>query len=716
MSSTQSNFAPRGMVIRSAITPKIFTFAAVAPGSPELPILTTYKNGVLGLGNVTSSMIASGSYTFNQKKLQASVKQGGQHNITGLTRDYLDLVGILVYGNPAYINNPVTKVFGVAQQIQLSTYSLENVCTNVANGTSFYSDGYPVMYILTQPIIIEFRNPTGQKQTVEILNAMEICCDSSGGGGGGNVPVPSPGCYGDYLYWDPTTSAWAVGSEQITIGCNAGQVNQGQYAVALGYQAGQTDQAGGSVAIGYLATANTNATNSVAIGTTATTNSANDVAIGNGAQVFNDNGIAIGFSAQANNAGGVVGSNGIAIGSTAKANDTAGSSAIAVGNSAEAKDESSIAIGNGAKANNTTGTKSIAIGEGANANTNSSIAIGESANANSGSSIAIGQSTSSTGSSSIVIGQSASTNQDRNVVIGDGATSTDGDVVVVGSSAQAGNTNVIAIGRQAVAQGAYSVVIGNQASTSVAANTSIAIGNSAQPTRAQSIVISACGTAQNSGTFGGNDGSIVLNASSGAMTISNPSLYVKPINNASNTNALLYNSSSGEVTYQPLSGLGLLAPFYGSFYQNAQFPSVSQFPVAWTIVPLSTGSGNMGATGGPTSCIQVPVNGGGIYRVFVRGNFMTIAGASGVLVQLCDSAGNALSGANGYSCQRVGAYGNGFTSQVSFDEMITVLNSGTIGVRIWSENPNTLILSTNGPTGGGGVIPMPLVVTLNRVA
>jgi len=52
------------------------------------------------------------------------------------------------------------------------------------------------------------------------------------------------------VYWDSTTAAWTVGSQQIQLGGNAGATGQGQEAVAIGFNAGSTGQSLGSIAIG----------------------------------------------------------------------------------------------------------------------------------------------------------------------------------------------------------------------------------------------------------------------------------------------------------------------------------------------------------------------------------------------------------------------------------------------------------------------------------
>jgi hypothetical protein len=86
--------------------------------------------------------------------------------------------------------------------------------------------------------------------------------------------VGSAGCYGDYLYWDTSNNSWTVGSDNINIGCGAGETSQGTNAVAIGLNAGNNAQNSGAVAIGLNA----------GQGTT-TGQGANAIAIGNNAGV-----------------------------------------------------------------------------------------------------------------------------------------------------------------------------------------------------------------------------------------------------------------------------------------------------------------------------------------------------------------------------------------------------------------------------------------------
>jgi len=103
----------------------------------------------------------------------------------------------------------------------------------------------------------------------------------------GNAPSPgttlSSGTYfGDYLRWNPSSSSWAVGSEKVTIGANAGNIGQGANAIAIGVSAGYDTQLQSAVAIGYSAGKLNQSEQAVAIGDDAgTTNQARRaVAIG----------------------------------------------------------------------------------------------------------------------------------------------------------------------------------------------------------------------------------------------------------------------------------------------------------------------------------------------------------------------------------------------------------------------------------------------------
>lgn len=99
-------------------------------------------------------------------------------------------------------------------------------------------------------------------------------------------------CYGDYLYWNNNTLSWKVGSNNINIGCGAGEFNQASYGIALGYHAGQYKQETRSISIGYLAGQTNQGENAIAIGTLAGQNYQNprSIILNATGSVLNSNG------------------------------------------------------------------------------------------------------------------------------------------------------------------------------------------------------------------------------------------------------------------------------------------------------------------------------------------------------------------------------------------------------------------------------------------
>ena len=124
-----------------------------------------------------------------------------------------------------------------------------------------------------------------------VAYSVQLAGIGSGGSGGGGGGLPTGTNWADYLYWNSTTSAWAVGSRRVTIGrwagqystlwgsgllptgdqsvnigMAAGQYSAGNKAVAIGNFAGNTGQENNTVAIGNLAAINGQGVSSVAIG------------------------------------------------------------------------------------------------------------------------------------------------------------------------------------------------------------------------------------------------------------------------------------------------------------------------------------------------------------------------------------------------------------------------------------------------------------------
>jgi len=141
-------------------------------------------------------------------------------------------------------------------------------------------------------------------------NSIHNANSSSGEGPVGPTGPPGTGgisatgnCYSDYLYWDPNTTQWEAGSEDVHIGCEAGFANQGSNSIAVGSSAANSNQGSNAIAIGTIAGTEQQGSHSVAIGFEAAATSQADfaVAIGYGAGLSNQGtqSIAIGFGAGA---------------------------------------------------------------------------------------------------------------------------------------------------------------------------------------------------------------------------------------------------------------------------------------------------------------------------------------------------------------------------------------------------------------------------------
>ena len=83
--------------------------------------------------------------------------------------------------------------------------------------------------------------------------------------------------YGDYLFWNPTLNKWTTGSQQISLGRDAGLSGQQSNAVALGSGAGQYNQGTNAIAIGLNAGQTNQGQNSIAIGYNANTTGSNSI-------------------------------------------------------------------------------------------------------------------------------------------------------------------------------------------------------------------------------------------------------------------------------------------------------------------------------------------------------------------------------------------------------------------------------------------------------
>ncbi len=307
--------------------------------------------------------------------------------------------------------------------------------------------------------------------------------------------------------------------QAVAIGHQGGCYNQNEYSVAIGAYTGWNNQSWKATALGVEAGKNNQGSQTVAIGDAAGRDNQGEgsIAIGNAA----------GLDYQ--------GTNCIAIGRNAGRLNDQGNEAVAIGNSAgyDNQMERNIAIGSYAQSNTQIGSQSIAIGykAGQTSQGGECVAIGfDAGNLNQGnSSVAIGYEAGKNNQKFLctAIGTfSGKSNQNEyGVALGVYAGQTDQGVFCTAVGPAAGQNQ----------QGIHSVAIGHNAGHLALGDWSVAIGP-------------AAGFLNPNGLTN----YIVINAQNTNLDpASSNGFHVKPINSASNSNKLLYNSDTGEITYQP---------------------------------------------------------------------------------------------------------------------------------------------------------------------
>jgi len=239
--------------------------------------------------------------------------------------------------------------------------------------------------------------------------------------------------------------------------------------------------------------------------------------------------------------------NAIAIGNQAGYSGQ-GTGSIAIGYQAGYTGQGTGSIAIGTQAGQNQGNESVAIGYQCGiSQTTNCVAIGSQAGQRQVSgSIAIGNNTGqSQGSYTIAIGSSAgqSNQKTKSIAIGNNAGNSSQQSSSIAIGDQAGQSNqqitAIAIGNQAGAssQQINAIAIGNQAGFTGQGANAIAIGNQAGQTNqpANSIVLNATGSVGLNGVAGG--------------------YCVRPLNTSTGTAALVYNTSTFEITYNTTVGV-----------------------------------------------------------------------------------------------------------------------------------------------------------------
>ena len=311
------------------------------------------------------------------------------------------------------------------------------------------------------------------------------------------------------------------------------------------------------------------------------------------------------------------------------------------------------------------GADSVAIGNlaGTSSQANRCVAIGvrAGANAQKQNAISVGADAGNSNQedSCVAIGTAAGQNDQKffSVAIGSAA----------GNSAQNFNSVAIGVNAARITQGSNSVAIGNLAAENTQGDNAVAIGNAAgqntQGANAVAIGTSAGNTGQGEnsvaiGAFAGSTGaaanSIILNGSGANLPSAAAGFFVKPVRNVSQTNALFYDASGGEITYAPPS-----APAKAWLLTTSNFNDGKVYDSSNNILFGSSapGAGNgyltVGTSGGLSNSMLPTPNGwidttGRFYaptaaqylvNIFLYRNMVAFGG---VILNQCDSSGNIL--------------------------------------------------------------------------
>lgn len=355
----------------------------------------------------------------------------------------------------------------------------------------------------------------------------------------------------------------------IAIGAIAGQSSQSQYAIALGWAAGGWSQGDSSIAIGKTAANQRQGIEAIAIGTLAGENDQDSfaIAIGPAAGRYNaqgDSAVAIGHNAGNDNQGNYT----VALGTHSATNNQA-DGAVSVGDSAGRFDQQygGVSVGRFAgHSNQHNSATALGNSSGFSWQKQQAVAIGHQGGCYNQNeySVAIGAYTGWNNQSwkATALGVEAGKNNQgsQTVAIGDAAGRDNQGAGSTAIGTYSGNSNQsdygVALGVWAgqTDQGIYCTAVGPAAGQNQQGYASVAIGHGAGHLAlgANSVAIGPAAGFLNPNSL---TNYIVINAQNTSLDpTSSNGFHVKPINSASNSNKLLYNSDTGEITYQPDSG------------------------------------------------------------------------------------------------------------------------------------------------------------------
>jgi hypothetical protein len=435
----------------------------------------------------------------------------------------------LAAGENSQGNNSIAIGTGAGENSQPANTIILNATGNKLNGVANQTDSFYVAPV---------RNDTGNVTNALYYNTATFELTYGPAGAGGATDWANIGNINNQY-----------GPQQIAIGQDAGEINQGTYAVAIGAAAGYQNQGQTAVAIGIQAGSANQGQNSVAIGYDSGQESQ-----GNSAVAIGDNAgygtqqvgaVAIGLTAGQTNQG----QNAVAIGSRAgNASQQTQSVAIGVDAAADSQGQNSVAIGPSAAAN-TQGQKAVAIGlyAGNTSQGDSAVAIGDNAGSN------------VQGGNTVAVGYYAGNNTQHEAAIAIGQ--------FAGQDNQ-GNS-AVGLGKWAGQEGQheYAVAVGTAAGAFSQGNSAVAIGDNSGHTGQKSLAIAigqqagyflqganAVAIGAHAGDDHQGNNSIIINATGNIVDQRTDNTFtVAPVrNDTSNvTNALYYNTATFEISYGP---------------------------------------------------------------------------------------------------------------------------------------------------------------------
>ena len=404
-------------------------------------------NRAKGQHQVVSELAKNGGKTSGNSLLRTIIKSGGVLTSTVLT-------AVLVFGSALY---------GSAEDVHVHDGDILNAGTNISvtkdettKTITISTDG-----VATSAEVDAVKTDVHNNQTAIAANTGKIADNSTEIAENKNAITANTGKIdnntADITELKNVNSA--LGLDQTKPGIKYFRANStGEDAAAAGEDAvaiGVSAKANGkdSVALGDHARSASSAENSIAIGREAVSGSFNDMTVdGDSSTVVIGGGIAS-----------------ISIGDTANAR---GNSSIALGDGAtvyndgtnDQLNDNSMAIGT--QASTVASNNAIAMGNNAavTQNSHSAAAIGDSAKAEAEGALALGKSTAASGADSIAVGTEAAASGADALAMGKSAQASGADALAMGKSAQASGADAVALGNGAVAGGSASVVLGKDAS------------------------------------------------------------------------------------------------------------------------------------------------------------------------------------------------------------------------------------------------------------